>query len=197
MEILLTGILVFVSTNIDDIFILMLFFGDKKYKARDIYIGQYLGMILLIALSLAAALLGSFIDSKYIGLLGLFPIYLGLRQLFTLFKGRNKIEEPDLQKIKSSKSGILTVAAVTVANGGDNLGVYIPFFVTLTTADKTITIALFLVMVLVWLVIAKYLSLNPAVAKVISKYGYILTPIILCLLGLFILKENGSFDLLK
>ena len=76
METILTSIIAFASTNIDDLFILTLFFGDKRYKPLDIYLGQYLGIIVLIAISVSGSLIGNFIDSKYIGLLGLFPIYL-------------------------------------------------------------------------------------------------------------------------
>jgi cadmium resistance protein CadD (predicted permease) len=139
--------------------------------------------------------LGNFINNECLGLLGLFPIYLGLRQIVTLVKKGNKNEESEENKIKFSKSGILTIASITFANGGDNIGVYIPLFATLTISDKSIMISIFLVMVLVWLIVAKYLTTHPILTKVLSKYGHIITPIVLCLLGLFILKENGSFNL--
>ena len=194
MEIIFASIIAFASTNIDDIFILALFFGDKQYKTRDIYIGQYLGIIALIGLSLAGSLLGNVVDSKYIGLLGLFPIYLGLTQFITLISKKNK-EAPEKTEIANRKSGILNVAAVTFANGGDNIGVYIPLFATLTHANKSIMISIFLVMVLIWLVVAKYLTMHPVLTHMLSKYGHIITPIVLCILGLYILKENGSFNL--
>jgi cadmium resistance protein CadD (predicted permease) len=89
------------------------------------------------------------------------------------------------------------VATVTFANGGDNIGTYVPLFATLTTSDKAIMIAIFLIMVLVWLATAKYLTNHPLLTKMISKYGHIITPIVLILLGLYILKENGSFQLLN
>lgn len=197
MEIILVSIIAFASTNIDDIFILTILFGDKRYKPRDIYIGQYLGIIALISVGIAGAFLGNLIDGKYIGLLGLFPIYLGLRQLLSLLKQENKKEELKEEESKFSKIGILKVATITFANGGDNIGVYIPLFTTLTIADKSIVISIFLVMVLIWLTVAKYLTTHPILTKLLSKYGHIITPIVLCLLGLFILRENGSFNLLK
>src|SRR5436190_17485379 len=188
MEIVLASIIAFASTNIDDIFILTLFFGDKKYKTSEIYFGQYLGIIVLIGLSVTGSLLGNFIDSKYIGLLGLFPIYLGFRQIITLIKAGNKDEKLEQKEIKKSKSGILKVATITFANGGDNIGVYIPLFATLTIVDKSIMISIFLIMVLVWLTVAKYLTAHPILTKILSKYGHIITPIVLCLIGVFILK---------
>jgi cadmium resistance protein CadD (predicted permease) len=197
MEIILASIIAFASTNIDDIFILTLFFGDKRYKKSDIYIGQYLGIILLIGLSVAGSYLGRFIDSKFIGLLGLFPIYLALRQIVTLIKAGHRTEALEQKEIRISRAGVFKVATITFANGGDNIGVYIPLFATMGTADKTIMISVFLIMVLLWLTVAKYLTTHPVLTHALSKYGHIITPIVLCLLGLFILKENGSFDLLK
>lgn len=196
MEIVLTSIIAFASTNIDDIFILTLFFGDQRYKSSEIYFGQYLGIIVLIGVSVIGSLIGNLIDSKYIGLLGLFPMYLGIQQLRSLIKGERQ-EEKLAQTGKRLRTGMLAVAAVTIANGGDNIGTYIPLFAMLTATEKSIMIAIFLIMVMIWLMVAKYLRSHPLLASAISRYGHIITPIVLCLLGLFILNENGSFDLLR
>lgn len=196
MEIVFTSIIAFASTNLDDLFILTLFFGDKRYKPSDIYFGQYAGILALIAVSLTGSFVGHFVDSKYVGLLGLFPIYLGLRQLVSLIKG-DQPEEELMEEKAHSKTGILSVAAVTFANGGDNIGTYVPLFATLAWMDKVVMVSLFLVMVFIWLSAARYLTTHPWMAKAIAKYGHIITPVVLCLLGLYILKENGSFGLLN
>jgi cadmium resistance transport/sequestration family protein len=197
MEIVLASIIAFASTNIDDLFILTLFFNDKRYKPRDVFIGQYLGIIVLIGLSVAGSLIGKFVDNQYIGLLGLFPIYLACRQIIWLIKRGNRDEALEQKELKTSNAGILNVATVTIANGGDNIGVYIPLFATLTITQKSIMITVFLIMVLVWLTIAKYLTRHPTLSNVLSKYGHIITPVVLCFLGFYILKENGTFNLLK
>lgn len=194
MEIILTSIIAFASTNIDDIFILALFFGDKRHKTIDIYIGQFVGISLLIAISLMGSFVGNFVDGRYIGLLGLFPIYLGISQLIGLLRKKNREE---VANEEGTKAGFLTVATITFANGGDNIGTYIPLFSALSISDKSIMIGIFLAMVFVWLTLAKYLTKHPGLAKSIARYGHIVTPIVLCILGLFILNENKSFDLLK
>jgi cadmium resistance protein CadD (predicted permease) len=126
----------------------------------------------------------------------LFPIYLGIVQFISLIKGKSDEEELEQQE-KRSKIGMLSIATVTIANGGDNIGTYVPLFASLSPADKSIMTGIFLGMVFIWLTTARYLTTHPLVAKTIARYGHIITPIVLCLLGLFILKENGSFDLLK
>ena len=95
-------------------------------------IGQYLGIISLIALSLTAALIGLFIDPAYIGLLGLVPIYMGMKGIWQLM-GNKQENYQSLEKEHSQRTNnVLTVAGVTFSNGGDNIGIYIPLFATLT-----------------------------------------------------------------
>lgn len=196
MELFLTSIIAFASTNIDDIFILTLFFGDRRYKTNDIFFGQYLGIMVLVSISVTGSLIGNFIDSEYIGLLGLFPIYLGVKQFINLIRNRFEETHPE-QNEKKFRSGILTVAMVTVANGGDNIGTYIPLFAALTRQDKFIMISIFMAMVSIWVMAAKYLRNHPVLKETVSKYGHIITPVVLFLLGLYIFSENGSFNLLR
>lgn len=129
MNIIVISIVAFAATNIDDTFILMLFFGDKRFRSSDIYLGHYVGIGLLVMISIIGSVIGNFIDSKYIGLLGLFPIYLGIRQFIQLAKNSNEAEAFE----NTEKAGLLTVATTTFANGGDNIGTYIPLFAAQTT----------------------------------------------------------------
>jgi cadmium resistance transport/sequestration family protein len=192
MELFLTSIIAFVSTNIDDIFLLILFFGNKKFKPSQIVVGQLLGISALIIISVIGSLVGILINPSYIGLLGLFPIYLGVRELWEMKKGDGDSEE---ESINSLKTGILAVAGITIANGGDNVGIYIPLFTTLTWASKSVMIVIFLVLTLVSCVVARYLTTHPLVANAIEKYGKRITPVVLILLGIYILYENNTFGL--
>jgi cadmium resistance transport/sequestration family protein len=191
MEILLTSILAFVSTNIDDVFLLMLFFGNKHFKDRQIVIGQYLGIATLIAVSFGLSFIGLIIDKAYIGLLGFIPIYFGVRALLHL---NSKQEEEDVRPI-NSRSHIFTVAGTTIANGGDNIGIYVPLFATLVWSQKLTMISIFFIMTGVWCFLAKYFTKHPIIAKAIDKYGHVLTPFVLIFLGIYILYESGTVGL--
>ena len=193
MELILTSIIAFVSTNVDDIFLLILFFGNKRFRPSQIVTGQVLGISVLIMISVIGSLVGLLINSAYIGLLGLFPIYLGIRELWEMRSGEENSGEEE--NINAAKTGILAVAGVTIANGGDNIGIYIPLFTTLTWASKSVMIGIFLVMTLIWCAVARYLTTHPLMANAIGKYGKRITPVVLILLGLYILYEAGSFEL--
>jgi cadmium resistance transport/sequestration family protein len=195
MEIFIASILAFVSTNIDDIFILILFFGNKKFKSGEIVIGQFLGIIALIGVSLLGSLIGLILQEAYIGLLGLIPFYLGIMGILTILKKEKQdAEDPHLQ---TNKSNILSVAGTTFANGGDNIGIYVPLFATLTWGGKISMITIFLIMTFVWCMMARYFTKHPYLAKAVDKYGHIITPIVLVFLGLYIMFEAGSFGLIS
>jgi cadmium resistance protein CadD (predicted permease) len=71
------GISAFVATNIDDIFVLMLFFSSSNYSKWQVVFGQYLGIGALVAVSTLGSLL-TLVLPQYIGLLGLVPITIGV-----------------------------------------------------------------------------------------------------------------------
>lgn len=194
MEILLTSITAFASTNIDDLFILTLFFGNKKIKQHQIIAGQFLGIITLIAVSLLGSLIGLVIDPAYIGLLGLVPIYLGLKGVWQLTR-RNVTNDPD-QQVKTRGNNILAVAGITFANGGDNIGIYTPLFAIRGWTDTAAMVSVFLIMTFFWCMIARYFTKHPIVAAAVDKYGHIVTPFVLVLLGIYILYESNTISLL-
>src|ERR1700744_5750505 len=76
------AVVLFASTNLDDIFVLVGFFADARFRGREIVIGQYLGIAVLVVMSVAASLFSSFLPKPYIGLLAIIPIGIGVKSLF-------------------------------------------------------------------------------------------------------------------
>jgi cadmium resistance protein CadD (predicted permease) len=108
IETVVTSILAFVSTNTDDMFILMMLFTQQSasFRRNHIIVGQFIGIIVLIALSISGMLIGILSSPKYLGLLGAFPIYLGLKQLYQNFiKKENAVDdEVVISNVKSSSA---------------------------------------------------------------------------------------------
>ena len=205
------GITAFVATNIDDIIILLLFFAqvDVNFRRRHIVIGQYLGFTLLILASLPGFFGGLVVPREWIGLLGLLPIAIGLKQLLNREEDTTQVQtvssdfEPSSARnpIVSLLSSVLSpqtykVAAVTVANGGDNISIYIPLFAGNNLVSLGVILGVFFLMVGVWCAIAYLLTRQPTIAQVLSRYGNAVVPFVLIGLGLFILYERGTFRLL-
>jgi cadmium resistance protein CadD (predicted permease) len=124
MEIVLTSILAFAATNIDDLFILTLFFGNKKYSSSTVFSGQLAGIGILILISLAGSVIGNFINVQYVGLLGLFPIYLGVKQLLSL-RHAGKEEAETAPAVRSGS--LLPMAVITSGYTFRCLSHYLPW----------------------------------------------------------------------
>lgn len=201
---ILSAIGAFLVTNIDDIFVLMLLFSQVKTKVesdgrsdlkrkgvapRDIVVGQYLGFSLLVLLSLLGTFGVMLIPEKWVGLLGLIPIYLGIK-LF--IKGEDEDEDAILSGLGRFHTFFLNVAFITFANGGDNIGIYVPFFSTLNTGELIITVITFLVMVAVWCLLGYRLARFRYVSETLEKYGRWIIPIVFVGLGIYIMMETGT-----
>ena len=121
------GVVVFVSTDIDDLFVLMGFFADPRMHPSSVVIGQYLGIAALIGVSFAISMGSLVIDTAYVGLLGVLPVLIGGKGLSHRLRGEgDECNAPGIGI--GGLPQVLSVAAVTIANGGDNIGTYAPLF---------------------------------------------------------------------
>ncbi|MFK0167113.1 cadmium resistance transporter [Rhizobium sp. NPDC090279] len=166
------AIALFASTNIDDIFVLLSLFADPKFRPGEIVVGQYVGIAALVAVSVAASLVSLILAPEYVGLLGLLPILIGLKRLYDLRKGNDRDEEEG-GTVKTGFGNIAAVVAVTLANGGDNIGIYTPVFATSTNLEIFVYIVVFLAMVAVWLLLAHRMVNHPAIGAPIRRYGHV------------------------
>ncbi|MFD8001698.1 cadmium resistance transporter [Streptomyces mirabilis] len=186
----------FAVTNIDDILVLALFFAQgagHDGSTRRIAIGQYLGFAAILAVAVAAAFGATFLPEDAIPYLGLLPLALGIKAAVQAWKHRNDPE--DEKDAKEGGPKILEVAAVTFANGGDNIGVYVPVFATAGLGGMSVYVVVFLILLAVWLAAGRYFATRPVIAKALSRWGHILLPVVLIGIGFLILIEGGAFGL--
>ncbi|WP_432475628.1 CadD family cadmium resistance transporter [Enterococcus faecium] len=194
---ILSALAVYISTSIDYLFILLIIFSQNHTKKglRQIFFGQYLGTGILVAISLFAAYVLNFIPQDWIiGLLGLIPIYLGIRVAFV---GEEKEEEGEVvEKLGSRGTNRLfwTVSLITIASGGDNLGIYIPFFTSLSFSEIVTSLIVFAISVAVLCYISYKFAKISFVSETLEKYERIIVPIVFIGLGIFIMIENGTIQ---
>ncbi|MDB9458159.1 cadmium resistance transporter [Dolichospermum circinale] len=213
-NVFIEGIIAFTVTNIDDMMILLLLFSqiDSSFRKRHIFIGQYLGFFAIIMLSLPGFFGGLFIQREWLGLLGIIPIVLGMKQLIN--QQTESTESTEVQTVNPDFPRLLhpnptwsfflsifhpntyQVAAITIANSGDNISVYIPLFAGQNFVSLAIIIAVFLAMVGVGCGIAYLLTSQVTIGYILSRYGRVMIPFILMALGLFIMYDRGTFKLL-
>jgi len=183
----------FVSTNIDDVFVLVGFFADKQFRARDVVIGQYLGIGALYVISAAAALISLVIPTAYIGLLGLAPIAIGIKKLYYLRRNDRTETAACIRRPGTS----LDVTAVTIANGGDNIAVYTALFAARRAFELSAIGIVFAVMTGLWCVGAHWLVNHRTLGLPIRAQAHRVVPFVLVGLGFLILIRAGTIQLLK
>ena len=184
----------FVATNLDDIVVLTVLFavaarGTSRLRGWQIVAGQYLGLITLIAVSFLAALGLTIVPDEWVGLLGLIPLAIGVLALVRTLRGKDDDDEAE-SALKAV--GLLGVAGITIANGGDNIAIYTPVFRTISTTDALVTIAVFLVLLAGWCLLARAIGSNEKVTEALEKVEHWLVPVVFIGLGLFILVESGT-----
>lgn len=193
-----TSIILYSGTAVDLLIILMLFFAKRKSRKDiiNIYLGQFLGSVSLILLSLLFAFVLHYIPSKEIlGLLGLIPIFLGLKVLLLGDSDGEAIAKEGLRK--DNKNLIFLVAMITFAScGADNIGIFVPYFTTLNLANLIVALLTFLVMIYLLVFSAQKLAQVPSVGETLEKYSRWFIAVVYLGLGIYILIENNSLDML-
>lgn len=194
-----TAIILYSGTAVDLLIILMLFFAKRKSRKDiiNIYLGQFLGSVSLILLSLLFAFVLNYIPSKEIlGLLGLIPIFLGLKVLLLGDSDGEAIAKDGLRK--DDKNLIFLVAMITFAScGADNIGIFVPYFITLNLANLIVALLTFLVMIYLLVFSAQKLAQVPSVGETLEKYSRWFIAVVYLGLGMYILIENNSFNILR
>ncbi|MEG3843847.1 cadmium resistance transporter [Microcoleus sp. herbarium14] len=206
---IIAGITSFAATNIDDLVISMLFFAqvNDTFRPRHIFVGKYLGFAALVAASLPGFFGGLIVPKAIIGLLGLVPIAIGISHLVKKENDDNEVQAVSGEFNRGSNSSVsklanlfnpqtLNVAAVTVANGGDNIGIYLPLFASSDLPSLVVILAVFSVMVGVWSYVAYRLTRLHAIARILTRYTKAVVPFVLIGLGIFILIDSGTYRLL-
>ena len=186
------GIVAFLSTNIDDLFILMVFFATPRFPFSQIVLGQYIGMGSLIGVSLAGSFVTLLLPRGLIGLIGLFPIAMGIKELLELHnRDHEKDNEKLSEKLRSKKMQLpfLTVAAITFS-GGEEIGIYTALFATNNEVIDIITlVSVVMVLTTLWCFLANYFIMHSFLADRFRRIGSRVLPYVLIGLGTYILAE--------
>jgi cadmium resistance transport/sequestration family protein len=205
MTTLLVGISAFVATNIDDIFILLLLFSQINciFRRRHIVVGQYLGFTVLIIASLPGLFGGLIISPNWIGLLGLIPIAMGISSFINQEENETleveivTTEYQDASTTSLFNAQTYNVAAITIANGSDNISVYIPLFASSNIANFIMIIGIFFILIAIWCYLAYKLTHQTKIASILSQYSNYILPFVLIILGGVIILKTEALNLIK
>ncbi|MEQ7179995.1 cadmium resistance transporter [Enterococcus thailandicus] len=206
---LTTSLISFISTNIDDIFILTILFSQvgKNLSKKDIVLGQYLGVGLLVLFSILASHSLNRIQTEYLGLLGIIPIFLGIKSWLDFVK--NKKRTASIEKDSSANKADLTdetlltsglrphflnVTLLTLGNGSNNIGIYVPLFSRYSVIDLILTVLIFIIMIAIWCYFSFKLANLSFIQEELHRHQVFIIPVIFIGLGIYILIDSGLFN---
>jgi cadmium resistance protein CadD (predicted permease) len=215
IETIKIGLAAAVATTFDDNIYLTGFFSEvnRTFRPKHVVVGELIGFTALISISLVGFLIGLAISSNWIGLLGILPILIGLNNLRLLIVNKDESVENKSANLKqnarfrgfdSRERSLLDiiqdrqtyrVSAVTISNGGNNLGIYIPLFASSSLQSLAVIVPICYLIVCTWLFMYYYLTRTPGIALVLSRYASKLFPFVLMWLGLRIILDNESYKL--
>jgi cadmium resistance protein CadD (predicted permease) len=206
------GISVAFATTFDDNLYLTAFFGkvNRSFRPKHIIIGEFLGFTALVLASLPGFFGGLIIPSTWIGLLGLLPITIGISNLISREEEAQTVQAVSVDLPSPVKSGrqkksllatirdpqTYRVSAVTVANGGNNIGIYVPLFASSSLPSLGVILCVCYLAIGAWCLLSYKLTRNPLMTPVLTRYGRKVFPFVLIYLGLSILIKSESYRLL-
>lgn len=185
----------FAVTNIDDLFVLVTFNAEAA-KSRvltpwKIVLGQFLGFTIIIAISMIGFGISLVLPPEPIGFLGLLPILLGVWKFCQLFY--DTPEEPTEVSTAAAMKGVLKVALITLMNGGDNIGTYIPLFAQVERAAIPIYIIVYYILLALWCLAASLIMRQKHILALAQKYVDYILPLLYTGLGIFIIVKSECY----
>ncbi len=154
----------------------------------QIWAGQYAGFAVLVGLSLAAGRGLALVPERWLWLLALIPVGMGLVTLVAAIRSLRGGEQPR----PPSAGRLFGVATLTIVNGADNLAAYTPFFAAAGTARTVVTLVVFAACVALWCLAGGLLVRHQRVTGVIARYGHWILPAAFLLIGLYLLRETSA-----
>jgi cadmium resistance protein CadD (predicted permease) len=180
LGVLSASLATFAATNIDDAFLLTLFFA-RRIPMRRIVAGQYVGFSAIIGLSLFGVWCALAIPHRWIHFLGVLPLALGIRRL--LQAGRTDARQP-----RVITESIASIALLTLSNGADNISVYMPFFV-MGRANLWLILLVYAALVGVWCLVGGWLGSHSVILRSVERWGHWIVPTVFVGLGIHVLNS--------
>ena len=192
LNLLMISVAAYAATNVDNLTVLLTFLAASRGHTRVVMAGHIGGSLALIIFALGCAVLMLSLPRPWIGVLGIFPLGIGLAKLFKRWFAGDvdssvPSDRPDLRPI----SGWM-VAIVAISNGSDNIAVYTSLYAGRpASSDAVITLTL-VAMIGVCCFVANCLVSHPIVGLRIKHYGEVILPWVLIAIGISVLQQSGT-----
>lgn len=172
-------LITFLGVNLDFFFILLLLL--KKYNLKSVMMGYLMGLWALLILSFSVGqVLDHFLPEWLLGLLGLLPIYMALKD-----------EDEDAQEVRAKSPIIITLVTYLSVCAGCNLALFLPVLSTISAVQIIEVMLVLTILSVIIIYVIKAIGNVKAINDLMEKYGEILTKVVYIGVGIYVLFDSG------
>jgi cadmium resistance protein CadD (predicted permease) len=177
----------FVTTNLDNLGMLIILIAEESYSAREVIWGYLLSALIVFAAAWLVAEAVELAPDQHLGYLGFIPIALGVYRAWELTRG-----PPGNIRIRASSSGLAAVTLLMLAQSGDTLAVYVSLFADTSESLELVMLITFSVCAALWIALARWLASHRLIAEPLERWGRYLLPVLLIVIGVLILLDTPT-----
>ena len=182
----------YVATNMDNFILLAALLARYRRQTTSVIAGYFICVLILVIIGFGISVIADYMPVRYLGLLGIVPIYLGVVELVRLYRGKEKTTADTETALDSKHKVFLTTLISQLGNGTDTILIFGILFADSTrTADALIMITL-AAMAIIFVLVAMYAVRHPAISSVISRYAGRVLPFILIIVGVYVLANTAT-----
>ena len=183
-------VVAFVSTNLDNLFVLMGLVGGSKMQTRDVATAYAFSIAVVLGIGVAASYLADLGADAWLRYLGFVPLGMGLWRIRALATGaRSPGASPEQTR---SGLSIPSVSITMLASSGDSLGVFSSLMAETSEVLVLVIFATALAMSALWAAAASFVVQHPALAPRLRMMDRYAVPILLVAIGLYILSDTAT-----
>ena len=178
----------FVSTSVDNLFLLVGFLTSPGFRARSAMFGYTGAVIVVLGVGLAASYAADFAPNRYVGYLGVVPMAMGVTQLYRAVRHRSA----EVTASQPLAHGAFSVGLVMVANSGDSLAAFVALFAETREPFTFLIVAVGVILSLAWYGLARWITVHVSLQRLLQRWGRYLLPVFLILVGAYILADTRT-----
>lgn len=182
----------FLSTSIDNLFLLVTLSVHPKYCAVQVRVGYMLAVVMMLVIALVLAQSALLIPAEYIHFIGLVPLSIGAYELYQLVAKKTSPADETSTDLTRGTGSIWAVAVIMLTHSWDSIGVLAPLLAdTKTSLVPWMSVSVLVTAAVIifagqWAV--SYSTLRQTLTRIAPK----ILPFLLMAVGLYILTNTPT-----
>lgn len=181
--VLLVAVWLFTISHLDTLVVLVAFCTDEEYRPVEVLIGHYAGFSVGLAGAVVGAVVATGLFVNWTFLLGLVPLAMGIYALM----GRSpECEIGDYDVLAEPTERIGVVAAAGIGLSGENVALFVPFFVRLSPSELVFVCFTYLLGAGVVYLLARWIARRGEAVGIPAWVDRWFVPVVLIVVGAYV-----------